>query len=126
MIIAFLWPTWSRQITSVDSQFRQSSKDRSIRHKKLLFLKYVYGQEILMHKSPISIILSLKADVNGAKLRNLCLNFKAPWIRIWSLWLKCHKEHMDWLVYYVGVKKSIWEKTLFRTTCRFAIKLIGR
>ena len=51
--------------------------DRSIRHKKLLFLIYVYGQEISMHKSPISIILLLKAgahcweaDVNGAKLRN--------------------------------------------------------
>ena len=51
-------------------------------------IKYVYGQEILMHKSPISIILLLKAgahcweaDVNGAKLRNLFLIFKNPRIR---------------------------------------------
>ena len=35
-----------------------------IRHKKLLFIKYVYGQEILMHKSQISIILSLKAGTH--------------------------------------------------------------
>ena len=58
---------------------------RSICHKKLLFLKYVYGQEISMHKSSISIIPSLKAgthcweaDVKGAKLRNLSLIFKDP------------------------------------------------
>ena len=60
-----------------------------MRHKKLLFIKYVYGQEILMNKSPILIILSLKAgthcweaDVNGAKLRNLFWIFKTPRIRI--------------------------------------------
>ena len=38
--------------------------DRSIHYKKLLFIKYVYGQEILMLKSPISIILSLKAGAH--------------------------------------------------------------
>ena len=79
--------------------------DRSIRHKKLLFLIYVYGQEISMHKSPILNIPSLKAghhcweaDVNSAKLRNLFLIFMTPRIRIWSLWLKCCTEHMHWLV----------------------------
>ena len=43
----------------------------------MLFLKYVYGQEISMHKSPILVIPSLKAgancweaNVNVAKLRN--------------------------------------------------------
>ena len=30
----------------------------------------------------------------GVKLRNLFLNFKTPRIRIWSLWLKCRKEHV--------------------------------
>ena len=56
---------------------------RSIHHYKLLFLKYVYGQEISMHKSQISIIPLLKAgvhcweaNVNGAKLRNPFPNFK--------------------------------------------------
>ena len=51
----------------------------------LLFLKYVYGQEIPMHKSPILIIPSLKAgahcweaDVESAKLRNPSPNFKTP------------------------------------------------
>ena len=43
----------------------------------LLFLKYVYEQEILMHKSPILIIPSLKAGT--------------PRTRIWSLWFKCRK-----------------------------------
>ena len=43
----------------------------------LLFLKYVYEQEILMHKSPILIIPLLKAGT--------------PRTRIWSLWLKCRK-----------------------------------
>ena len=58
---------------------------RSIRHKKLLFLKYVYRQEIPMRKSQISIIPSLKAgahcweaDVNRAKLRNLSLILRPP------------------------------------------------
>ena len=41
----------------------------------MLFIKYVYGQDISMNKSPISIILLLKtvvhcweADDNSAKL----------------------------------------------------------
>ena len=48
-------------------------------------LKYVYGQEILMHKRPILIIPLLKAgahcweaQVNSAKLRNPSPNFKTP------------------------------------------------
>ena len=51
----------------------------------LLFLKYVYGQEIPMHKSPILTIPSLKAgahcweaDVDSAKLRYPSPNFKTP------------------------------------------------
>ena len=57
--------------------FSQPFSDRLIHHKMLLFIKYVYGQEIFMHKSPILITPWLKAgahcweaDVNGAKLRN--------------------------------------------------------
>ena len=75
--------------------------DRSICHKKLLFIRYVYGQEISMHKRPISIFFSLKAgahcweaDIISAKLRNLILILKTPRIRIWSLLLKCNKEHV--------------------------------
>ena len=48
-------------------------------------MKYVYGQDISMNKSPNSIIFLLKtgahcweADGNGAKLRNLFLIFKTP------------------------------------------------
>ena len=59
--------------------------DRQMHHKKLLFIKYVQGQDISMNKSSISKILSLKtgaycweADVNNAKLRNLFLIFKTP------------------------------------------------
>ena len=47
-----------------------------MRLKKQLFMKYVYGQDISMNKSPNSIIFLLKtaahcweADGNGAKLR---------------------------------------------------------
>ena len=68
-----------------------------------------------MQKKLISIILLLKAgghcweaDINSAKLRNLSLNFKTPWIRIWSLWLKCRKEHVHRLVYF-----NIWRKSHF-------------
>ena len=68
--------------------------------------------EISMFNGPISIIHLLKtgahcweADVTGAKLRNIFLLFKTTWIRIWSLWLKCRKEHMHRLVYSVFVSK---------------------
>ena len=85
--------------------------DRSIdTPQKVLFLKYVYEQEILMHKSSILIIPLLQAgthcwetDVNGAKLRNLSLIFKAPRSRIWSLWLECCKEHVH---HYILEKES--------------------
>ena len=56
-----------------------------MRNKKQLFMKYVYGQDISMNKSPILLIFLLKtgahcweADGNGAKLRNLFLIFKTP------------------------------------------------
>ena len=68
-------------------------------HKKELFIIYVYGQDILMNKSTISIILLAKtythyweADINSAKLQNIFLIFKFGGIRIWSLWLKCRTD----------------------------------
>ena len=68
-----------------------------------------------MNKRPNLTILSHKtgalcweADANSAKLRNIFLIFKTPWIRIWSLWLKCRKEHVHWLVYF-----NIWRKSHF-------------
>ena len=80
--------------------------DRLIRLKKLLFIKYVNGQDILMNKRQHLIILSHKtgtlcweADSNSAKWRNLFLIFKTPQIRIRSLWLKCRTEPVHRLVF---------------------------
>ena len=42
----------------------------------------------------------------GAKLRNLVLIFKKPKIRIWHLWLKCHKEQLLLLNYKLA--KTSW------------------
>ena len=56
-----------------------------MRLKKQLLKKYVYGQDISMNKSQISIFFLLKTgahcwetDDNGAKLKNLFLIFKTP------------------------------------------------
>ena len=59
--------------------------DRLIRLKKLLFIKYNYGQDILMIRRPNSNIFSHKmdalcweADSNSAKLRNLSWFLRPP------------------------------------------------
>ena len=79
-----------------------SVSDRLIPLKKLLSIKYDYGQDISMNKRPNLIIflhetgaVYWEADANGTKL-----------------WLKCHKEPSHWLVYPVLLK--IFVATMLR------------
>ena len=87
-----------------------------MRLKKQLFKEYVHGQEILMNKRPISIILSLnagalcwEADGNGAKLSNLFLIFKTPEHAYFILEnLCCRRTFFDNIN-----NKGFWRKSVY-------------
>ena len=84
-----------------------------------------------MHMSPNLIIPSLKAGahcreahVRSAKLRNPSQNFKTPWTRNWSLWLKCRKEHVNRLVNILsGYFQALGGSTRYLWQCVYTTHL---
>ena len=80
---SFEWIYWEDNSTNWASQYNNQKNftllDRLIGYKKLLFLKYVYRQEILMHKSLISINHLKLAPIVG-KLMLTAQNWEIfPW-----------------------------------------------
>ena len=68
----------------------------------------------------IAILTKVKADCNGAYLRNnsfsLCLEFK-HWIQnfltngVWDNWWKTLLHYEHWLDYYTGQSRQFWSET---------------